>query len=126
MVFGSRNIPACIVIYAAKEAYRHQWGKDFHSQYPSAVIDVKVETSASGELELEIFEGESLVSGQEPVASVKKSADGNFQMQLEIRMRNCGVLSFRFYTHAGCGLKKMKQRKYSESVRLSGAQRTDF
>ena len=80
-----------------------------------AVIDVKVETSASGELELEIFEGESLVSGQEPVASVKKSADGN-----------CGVLSFRFYTHAGCGLKKMKQRKYSESVRLSGAQRTDF
>ena len=49
-----------------------------------AVIDVKVETSASGELELEIFEGESLVSGQEPVASVKKSADGNFQMQLEI------------------------------------------
>ena len=84
MVFGSRNIPACIVIYAAKEAYRHQWVKISTVSIHPAVIDVKVETSASGELELEIFEGESLVSGQEPVASVKKSADGNFQMQLEI------------------------------------------
>ena len=49
-----------------------------------AVIDVKVETSAPGELELEIFEGESPVSGQEPIVKAKQSADGTLQMQLEI------------------------------------------
>ena len=73
-----------------------------------AVIDVKVETSAPGELELEIFEGESLVSGQEPVASMKESVDGSFRYSWKFRMRSCGVLSFHFYIHAGCGLKKMK------------------
>ena len=73
-----------------------------------AVIDVKVETSASGELELEIFEGESLVSGQEPVASVKKSADGNFQMQLEIPNAKLWSTESPFLYTCRYGLKQMK------------------
>ena len=91
-----------------------------------AVIDVKVETSAPGELELEIFEGESPVSGQEPIVKAKQSADGTLQMQLEIPNAKLWSTESPFLYTCRVRFEADEIEEYLESVRLNGAQRTDF